>query len=82
MKISLSLILGWLFGLYAIFLGISALSRSLPVSALYIIAGLLVIPNIWSYLKSQYKLELTLVLRIVLAVIVYLIAVALGSQIQ
>lgn len=72
-------IIGWLLGLLIIFLGLGTLSLSFAAGIVTLLAGLMLIPGVWTVSRRVLNFQLSLPLRLLAFVILMVIAYSLYS---
>ena len=75
-KIGALTILGWVFGLLLMIVGVGALTMNFGLSIIYFLSGIIIFPPGYRFISNTFNIQLGVVARIVIAL---LILFGLGS---
>lgn len=75
-KITLKLILGWIFGLLFVLVGVASFSESFFGGLLIIMGGLVILPPVGHIIKNRFHLELSVWLKLIAFLILIIIGIS------
>jgi hypothetical protein len=69
-KIGALTILGWVFGLLLMIVGVGALTMNFGLSIIYFLSGLIIFPPGYRLVSDTFNIQLSVIARIVIALLI------------